>query len=62
MHLFKRKFMDQELYSMELQEYYRKYIISNEGMNYIAKIVKSLKESGLLMKDIGKTIKNEAKQ
>ena len=54
--------MDQELYSMELQEYYRKYIISNEGMNYIAKIVKSLNESGLLMKDIGKTIKNEAKQ
>ena len=47
---------------MELQEYYKKSIISNVGMNYITKIVQSLKEFGLLIKDIGKTIKNEAKQ
>ena len=35
-------------------------IISNEKMNDIMKIVKSLEESGLLMKDVSKTIKNEA--
>ena len=35
-------------------------IISNEEMN-IMKIVKSLEESGLLIKGVGKTIKNEAK-
>ena len=33
-------------------------IISNEEMNDIMKIVKSLEESGLLMKDVSKTIKN----
>ena len=31
-------------------------------MNHIIKIVKSLKESGLLMKGVGKTNKNEAKE
>ena len=31
-------------------------------MNDIMKIVKSLKESGLLIKDISKTIKNEVKE
>ena len=36
-------------------------IISNEEMNDIMKIVKSLEESGLLIKDVSKTIKNEAK-
>ena len=35
-------------------------IISNEEINDIIKIVKSLKESGLLIKVISKTIKNEA--
>ena len=35
-------------------------IISNEEMN-IMKIVKSLEESGLLIKGVSKTIKNEAK-
>ena len=34
--------------------------ISNEEMN-IMKIVKSLKESGLSIKGVSKTIKNEAK-
>ena len=37
-------------------------IISNEGMKNIMKIVKSLEESGLLLKGVSKTIKNEAKE
>ena len=37
-------------------------ITSNEEMNDIMKIVKSLEESGLLIKDIRETIKNEAKE
>ena len=37
-------------------------IISNEEMKDIMKIVKSLKESGLLVKEISETIKNEAKE
>ena len=37
-------------------------IISNEEMNYIMKIITSLKESGLLIKGISKTFKNEAKE
>ena len=37
-------------------------IISNEEMNYIMKIVKCLEESGLLIKGLSKTIKNEAKE
>ena len=37
-------------------------IISNEEMNDIMKIVKSLQESGLLIKGVNKTIKNEAKE
>ena len=37
-------------------------IISNEEMNDIMKIVKSLEESGLLRKGISKTIKNKAKE
>ena len=36
-------------------------ILSNEEMNDIMKIVKSLEESGLLIKDVSKAIKNEAK-
>ena len=36
-------------------------IISNEEMNDIMKIVKSLEDSGLLIKGVGETIKNEAK-
>ena len=35
-------------------------IISNEEMNDIMKIVKSLEESGFLIKGVSKTIKNEA--
>ena len=37
-------------------------MISNEEMNNITKIVKSLEESGLLKKGIDKTIQNEAKK
>ena len=35
-------------------------IISNEEMNDIIKIVKSLEESGLLIKGVSETIRNEA--
>ena len=37
-------------------------IISNEEMEYIMKKNKSVEESGLLIKGISKTIKNEAKE
>ena len=37
-------------------------IISNEEMNDIMKIIKSLAESGLLIKSVSDTIKNEAKE
>ena len=36
-------------------------IISNEETNDIMKIVKFVEKSGLLIKRVGKTIKNEAK-
>ena len=36
-------------------------IISNEEMNDIMKIIKSLKKSGLSIKGISETIKKEAK-
>ena len=37
-------------------------IISNEEMNDIMKIIKSLEKSSLLIKGVTKTIKNEAKE
>ena len=37
-------------------------IISNEEMNDVMKIIKSLEEFGLLIKAVSKTIKNEAKE
>ena len=37
-------------------------IISNEEINYIMKIIKPPEKSGLLIKSVSKTIKNEAKQ
>ena len=37
-------------------------IISNEKINDIMKIVKSLEESGLLIKCVSETIQNEAKK
>ena len=38
------------------------WIISNEEMNDIVKIVKSLEKSSLLIKGFSETIKNEAKE
>ena len=37
-------------------------MISNQEINEIIKIVKSLEVSGILIKDVTKTIKNEAKK
>ena len=37
-------------------------IISNEEMNDIMKIIKSLEESGLLIKSVSETVNNEAKE
>ena len=37
-------------------------ILSNEEMSDTMKIVKSLEESGLLIKGVSETIKNEAKE
>ena len=37
-------------------------IISNDEMDDILKIVKSLEDSGVLLKGVSKTIKNEAKE
>ena len=37
-------------------------IISNKEMNNIMKIIKSIEESGLLIKGVSVTIKNEAKK
>ena len=37
-------------------------IISNEEMDDVMKIVKSLKESGLLIKVVSKTVKNKTKE
>ena len=35
--------------------------VSNEEINVIMKMVKSIEESGLLIKGVSETIKNEAK-
>ena len=40
----------------------RTLIISNRETNDVMKIIESLKESGLLIKDVKETIKNEAKE
>ena len=40
----------------------RTLIILNEKIHDIIKIIKSLKESGLLIKCVSETIKNEAKK
>ena len=37
-------------------------VFSNEDLNDIIKIVKSLEESGLLIKGVSKTAENEAKK
>ena len=53
-----------------MQEYIKKFlesghnttIISNDEMEDITKIVKSLEDSGLLLDSVSETIKNEAKE
>ena len=54
-----------------MQEYIKKIlgsgntttlIISNDEINDIIKIVKSLEDSGLLLKGVSETIQNEVKQ
>ena len=37
-------------------------IISNDGIENITKIVKSLKDSGLLLKGVTETVQNEVKE
>ena len=37
-------------------------IISNDGIESITKIVKSLKDSGLLLKGVTETVQNEVKE
>ena len=37
-------------------------IISNEEIDHVMKIFKSFEESGLLIKDVSETIKNEGKE
>ena len=37
-------------------------IISNDGLNDIIKIVKSLEDSGVLLKGVSETIQHEAKE
>ena len=39
-----------------------KLIIEQENMNYIMKIIEALKNSGILLKGISKTIENETKE
>ena len=51
MQLFVRKCLNQVLI----------LIFSNEEMNDIMKIIKSLEESSLLVKDVSETVKSEAK-
>ena len=53
MQLFKRKIYGSDMTAL---------IISNKEVDDIMKIVKSLKESGLLIKGVSKTVKNEAKE
>ena len=54
--------VDKAILKKMLGSGYTMPIISNEEMNDVMKIVKSLEESGLSMKGISETIKNEAKE
>ena len=53
---------DAAIHKKMLRSGFTSLIISNKEMNDIIKIIKSPKESGLLMRDISETIKNEAKE
>ena len=61
MRLFKRKFMDQVVLS-DLPWRITTLITSNEEMEDIMKIGKSVEESGLIIKGISETIKDETKE
>ena len=61
MRLFKRKFMDQVVLS-DLPSRITTLITSNEEMEDILKIGKSVEESGLIIKGISETIKDETKE
>ena len=52
MHLFNKKMFGSR---------YTTLIISNDEINNIMKLIKSLEESGLLIKVVSETIKNESK-
>ena len=45
-----------------MQEHIKTLIISHDEMENIMKVVKSLEDSGLLLKGVSETIQNEAKE
>ena len=53
---------DTAIHKKILRSGFTSLIISNKEMNDIIKIIKFPKESGLLMRDVSETIKNEAKE
>ena len=53
---------DADIHKKMLESGVATLIISNEQINDIIKIVKSLEASGLLTKGVGETIKNEVKK
>ena len=53
---------DAAIHKKMLRPGFTSLIISNKEMNDIIKIIKSPKESGLLMRDVSETNKNEAKE
>ena len=61
MQVFKRKGLGLGMSPLDFAKWTTS-IISNQGMNDIMKIVKSLEEPALLMKGVNKTIKNKAKE
>ena len=53
---------DVAIHKKKFRSGYTTLIISNEEMNDIMKTIRSPEESGLLIQDISKTMKNEAKE
>ena len=54
--------IDQAIHKKMCSSGFATIIIYNEEMNDIMKIVKSLEESGLLLKGVSETIQHEAKE
>ena len=50
------------MYTKEIHSSGVKLIIEQEDMNDIMKIIKALENSGILLKGVSKTIKNETKE